>query len=513
MELSLLLIYEQLNLENMILKMDSPPGPCFTGTRILPRKLETAGNEKILYVDLEKLTSDSAWQAPEHLPLIASRSTHMHEIHNGIFINSETSLEKIFNAVLDIFQRFQTWSALTQKKLLQGAGLQEIFNLCGMVTPDTVYLTDSSMKMYVHSEPTLLHEISAIWRYQVSYGYMPIHIINQLMTTGEMERINSYRNAFTLDSQTFNNPYTCKNIFSDRVLKAHIFIVSLYSRPTQTHKEIAENLGTALLPYICQNPDFSSRAGQIFENFFRDLLKRRVQDSLLIQQQISIFGWKIADDYSTLAIDVKAQPQEQVQFLINYFCGLHYDCQAFENSGHIICIFHVVTDLDKKVFSEKTDRLLRKLDLKGAFSKTFTDIRNIDIYYTQVSSILRFCGRKDLEKHLFLQEDVGLYGILEAALEHHDALELCHPDILSLYEYDKQNGSAYLDTLFYYLLNGQNAVKAAKALYIHRNTMNYRLEKISELLSCDTKDDDSRLYVLISILLLRHQQELFHEDN
>lgn len=508
MELSLLLIYEQLNMENVSLKMKSSPGPYLTGVRILPRELKTMEREKILYVDLEEFSDDPAWQAPDDVTLVCACRNHREKIHNGIFIESEISLLKILNAVLDIFQRFQNWSALTQKKLLEGENLQEIFNLCAMVTPDTVYLADSSMKMYVHSEPTLLYDISAIWRYQVSYGYMPINIINQLMATGELERINGYRNAFTLETKTFNNPYTCKNIFSGRVLKAHIFIVSLYSKPTQTHKEIAENLGTALAPYICQNPDFSSRAGQIFENFFQDLLKRRVQDSLLIQQQISIFGWKIHDMYSILVIGVQEQSQDRIQFLINYFCGLNRDCQAFENSGLIICIFHVDSDESKKLFSEKVNVLLKKLNLKGAFSKNFTNISNIDIYHAQASSILRFCVRKDLDKNLFFQENVGLYGILEATLEHHDALELCHPDILALFEYDKKNGSAYLETLFQYLLSGQNAVKAAKTLYIHRNTMNYRLEKLKKLLSYDEDDDDSRLYILISILLLKYQHEL-----
>ena len=41
-------------------------------------------------------------------------------------------------------------------------------------------------------------------------------------------------------------------------------------------------------------------------------------------------------------------------------------------------------------------------------------------------------------RNLLFQEHVGLYGIVDASLERHDASELCHPDTIRLYEYDRQ---------------------------------------------------------------------------
>ncbi len=141
----------------------------------------------------------------------------------------------------------------------------------------------------------------------------------------------------------------------------------------------------------------------------------------MIRQQIFIFGWDMGDVFSVLVIDGRGQSQDKQQFLINYFCGLEHDCQAFENEGHITCLLHVGSDKSKRMFSEEVDSLLRKLDLQGAFSKNFSGICNMDIYYGLSASILRFCGGNVAGTHLFLQEDVGLYGILEASLERHDA--------------------------------------------------------------------------------------------
>jgi purine catabolism regulator len=47
-----------------------------------------------------------------------------------------------------------------------------------------------------------------------------------------------------------------------------------------------------------------------------------------------------------------------------------------------------------------------------------------------------------------------------------------------------------------------NAIKTAADLFIHRSTMNYRLERIKELTGIDFKDPDKVLYLSISMHLL-----------
>lgn len=134
-------------------------------------------------------------------------------------------------------------------------------------------------------------------------------------------------------------------------------------------------------------------------------------------------------------------------------CNLEDDCQAFEYDGYTVCIFHAVT-----------------ADSKSRFSA------------------------------------------VDASLERHDASELRHPDTIRLYEYDRQNGTEYLETLYQYLLHDRNAVQAAKVLYVHRNTMSYRLEKLREMLTFDMEDGDTRIFVLMSILLLKCQADKLEES-
>ena len=48
---------------------------------------------------------------------------------------------------------------------------------------------------------------------------------------------------------------------------------------------------------------------------------------------------------------------------------------------------------------------------------------------------------------------------------------------------------------------GMNQIHTANALFIHRNTLKYRLAKISELTDIDLSDPDEKLYLSLSLRL------------
>lgn len=63
-----------------------------------------------------------------------------------------------------------------------------------------------------------------------------------------------------------------------------------------------------------------------------------------------------------------------------------------------------------------------------------------------------------------------------------------HPAFEMLREYDSANETSLLKTLHTYLEHGLNAKETATALYLHRNTLTYRLNKIRELTGISFED-------------------------
>lgn len=72
-----------------------------------------------------------------------------------------------------------------------------------------------------------------------------------------------------------------------------------------------------------------------------------------------------------------------------------------------------------------------------------------------------------------------------------------------LITYDAQNHTALLATLDAYLQHGCNTSAAAKDLFLHRNTMIHRIEKIKDLLQIDFTDETENLLLRLSLIAVR----------
>ena len=84
-----------------------------------------------------------------------------------------------------------------------------------------------------------------------------------------------------------------------------------------------------------------------------------------------------------------------------------------------------------------------------------------------------------------------------------EILEYCNNKLAKLEEYDHANGTFLQETLLSYYMNGFNTVKTAEALYIHRNTLLNRLDRIEELLEIEIDDYMEYLDILNCILVKR----------
>lgn len=102
----------------------------------------------------------------------------------------------------------------------------------------------------------------------------------------------------------------------------------------------------------------------------------------------------------------------------------------------------------------------------------------------------------DLEYPFF--RDLGLVQILY----NHDLQELkeYYLDTLGPLEtYDKKHESNLMETLEIYIRNQCDLSKSADNLFLHRNSLRYRLKKIEEILNIDLNDMDHTLNLIIAL--------------
>ncbi len=95
-----------------------------------------------------------------------------------------------------------------------------------------------------------------------------------------------------------------------------------------------------------------------------------------------------------------------------------------------------------------------------------------------------------------------MFYIFSILLSSTSNIEIVHPAIDFLAEYDKAHGSEYLLTLWVFLRHERNLVKTATDLNLHRNSLVYRVKKITELLEdVDLDDSETREHLMMSYRL------------
>ena len=71
-----------------------------------------------------------------------------------------------------------------------------------------------------------------------------------------------------------------------------------------------------------------------------------------------------------------------------------------------------------------------------------------------------------------------------------------------LENYDVENGADLLETLRVYVETGCNQSETAQKLYVHLNTLKYRLKRINEIAGVDFKDRDTLFHIELSFKLM-----------
>ena len=143
-----------------------------------------------------------------------------------------------------------------------------------------------------------------------------------------------------------------------------------------------------------------------------------------------------------------------------------------------------------------------KYHLIAGISNMYRDLRDTAKYYHQAQKSATL-GAVYKDSLLNYFSDIAPKEILSFMARHEDLLSFCVPEMMDLLAYDKEKGTQLTDTLYVYLEHVGSSSRAAKELYIHKNTLLYRISKIKEILQCDLEKGEDIYKLMMSMRILR----------
>ena len=170
---------------------------------------------------------------------------------------------------------------------------------------------------------------------------------------------------------------------------------------------------------------------------------------------------------------------------------------------------------ENKEIEHELGQMLRRLDerpeFKGLIKSTcilgsaYRDPRKFGQSYQEAKNLI---AKKDIlpnprNKKVLSASSMGIYKYMFNSGNQEEILDYCNDKLKVLEEYDHANGAFLQDTLLAYYMNGFSVGKAADALFIHRNSLQYRINKIEELLGMELNDYMEYLNLINCILIKR----------
>lgn len=111
-----------------------------------------------------------------------------------------------------------------------------------------------------------------------------------------------------------------------------------------------------------------------------------------------------------------------------------------------------------------------------------TGIRKISESYTSADKIVDLLKYDQKENTILEYEKSGLYKLLFHISDMKYLEDYCASMIDPLVRYDRMNHTNLIETLDVYMAHNGSLQETAQKLFIHRNTVNYKLKKIESLL-------------------------------
>ena len=132
-------------------------------------------------------------------------------------------------------------------------------------------------------------------------------------------------------------------------------------------------------------------------------------------------------------------------------------------------------------------------------------IGNLHIAYKRAQAAVRMAYSE--KKRVVYFDRMGMYRLLYSVEDKALLNELSDDVLKPLIDYDEKHNADYVETLECFLNSGGSIKAVSDKMYIHRNTILYRMANIKKLLNCPLDSSEDRMKYLIACMIRKIDRE------
>ncbi len=253
--------------------------------------------------------------------------------------------------------------------------------------------------------------------------------------------------------------------------------------------------------------------------FYKNLLtsgQTAVSNSELREYEIPKISGYVA---LSVSFEIKDDPGEEElvrELLLNVFPVEKGYFTVKMNSGKYAVVCPVPGDEDLAEIKE-TAELVKDtaateimMSLKVSCGMVKPKLSELNVSYEEALKASEIGTLFDLSQRCYCYDNLGIHRLVYE-MQPDTCLQYLKETLGSEFFRDK-NGPELLSSLRAFLSNNMNISEASKALYIHRNTLLYRMDKFKKLTGLDVTDFEDGVKVRIALMVIKYLEKTASEE-
>ena len=480
--------YRYPNLQEQIRAPQQP-----VGRPLLFERGERKFGARIIVCDAAELNLMKSGTQTEPLFLcVGTPDTEVFDALDICVLPEHEQKSAVLNFVQRLFDRLDDWTQSLRQAAETGAELEELLTRASDMLQNPIALLDERGHIVAQSERMEASVIAPLANLIATQydpmQYDPMHL-SSVQKLGDASAPSALFTWYTAGESRY------------------VLLCAATDRPLYASDEIVfDSLSGYLRLMLSQRAlhlgaDRVQRQNEAVARLLRELLSQEQPEQATLEH-LAQLGWSDADEYAVLAIE----PEDGV------LRAARADalCDSLERKLDGSCAFTAASVIVAvlRVSFLKDDALIDQLrNVAGAEKLKIGVCEPLEGF-----SLLpqRLALAKCALNHAELFDGVSrFFDVIEAEIVSGSIAEvpkelICMRHVRAMAQFDLQHKTCYLQTAQQYVGHHFNAVRTAGALFIHRSTFLYRLERMRAQFGLDLDDEHlSLMHLLLSLNLAR----------
>lgn len=414
----------------------------------------------------------------------------------------DLSESAVIDSVQRIYDACDEWENRLREEVMRGRSLQRILKLSADFIGNPLLVMSLDFDLLGESGIETMPEKSRLFHKDgIDMEYM-----NALMQSSEYQKMQDSRETVLFPAYISGVRSLNRNLFPEGKNVCRVVMHEWNRKFTEGDKCLLDTLADYLEIFLTYSESLGGE--DPLAGIFKKILSDRTADYMEMSKKLSTYGWSSQHTYLSLILQLTYLNQKNLS--TNAIC--HYIKQQFPQSvsflfeGEIVTFFNMtLLEKDAEDIGNVLTYFIRDSYLKAGYSRCVKGHMYFRRQFIQARTALDVGSRNKPYVWIHHFDQIALTYIMEQVTRRLPAFMICHENLLKLKEADEENQSEYMKTLRTYLDENLNATRTAEALFIHRSTLLYRLDKIKEILQYELDDPDENFYLSFSFRLLEQE--------